>query len=96
MYESLTTGQLVNQSLKGRTQSANESVHSKAARTTAVEQNLSFEHASVVEGMRFSKPSDLKQQADHSRDSGRKINTPKHGSLTKKRSCSLVQEEDHD
>ena len=109
-----STDQLMGRCLKGRTQNANESVHSKlwskkhktkfcglpslqhAARTTVAEHNFSFEQANVIAQLPFNKPSEQQQQADHFREASKNRMTLKSRASGKKRSRSIVQEEDPD
>ena len=114
VYKSLTTDQLMGRCLKGRTQNANESVHSKlwskkhktkfcglpslqhAARTTVAEHNFNFEQANVIAQLPFNKPSEQQQQADHFREATKNRMSLKSRASGKKRSRSIVQEEDPD
>ena len=114
VYKSLTTEQLMGRCLKGRTQNANESVHSKllskklktkfcglpsrqhAARTTVAQHNFNFEQGNVITQMPFNKPSEQQQQPDHFREVSKNRMSLKSRASGKKRSRSIVQEEDPD
>ena len=67
-----------------------------AARTTVAEHNFSFEQANVIAQMPFNKPSEQQQQADRFREASKNRMALKSRASGRKRSRSIVQEEDPD
>ena len=67
-----------------------------AARTTVAEHNFSLEKVLVIAKMPFNKPSKQQQQADHFREAAKNRMAVKSKASGRKRSRSIVQEEDPD